>query len=268
MMLEIILLFLAGIVGGFIAGFMGVGGGIIYIMVLPYVFENENIDQNLLAAAIVANSIFGIFVSSFFSVLTHVKLKTIYIKETLLISVPAVISSLTLLITYVNTPHYSYQYFNVFIIILMSLILMIYFIKFSQNQTIKNVKPLSIKYIVSGFISGGVSSLGGLGGAITLIPLLQHWQKTNIKKAKSMSLGMILIMTSAMTLINLFENVELPGYQGLINFRTMLPMVIGILIASPFGVQVAHKSRGRYIELTFIIFTVIVLIDKIYILIS
>jgi len=83
-----------------------------------------------------------------------------------------------------------------------------------------------------------------------------------------MSLGMILIMTSAMTLINLFENVELPGYQGLINFRTMLPMVIGILIASPFGVQVAHKSRGRYIELTFIIFTIIVLIDKIYILIS
>ena len=265
-MLEIILLFLAGIVGGFIAGFMGVGGGIIYIVILPYVFKNENIDHEMLAAVIVANSIFGIFVSSLFSVLTHIRLKTIYISETILISIPALISSLLLLIFYVNTPNYSYQYFNLFIVVLMAMILMIYFFKFNKSDT--NKKPSTFKYFISGFISGVVSSLGGVGGAITLIPLLQHWQKIDIKKIKSLSLGMILIMTSGMTIINLLKDVSIQGYVGLINFKIIIPMIIGILISSSLGVQIAHRSKGKYIELTFIIFTTIVLINKLYILIS
>ncbi len=266
-MSEIVYLFLAGILGGFIAGFTGVGGGIIYIIVLPIAFQNKNIDYQILAAVIVANSIFGIFISSLFSVLTHLRLKTFYLRETLLISIPAAVTSSLFLLFYVNTDKYSYQAFNVFIILLMGLILIIYFVKWNQKNEIKVAKPINYKYSLSGMISGAVSALGGLGGAVTLIPLMQHWQKIDIKKAKSLSLSMILIMTSLMTTINLLEDKKMEGFQGLINFKVILPMLLGILLSSSLGVKIAHKSKGIFIEYTFIIFTVIVLINKIYILI-
>ncbi len=272
-MQEIIFLFISGLIGGFLAGYTGVGGGIIYIVVLPFVFKEEVKEENTLAAIIVANSIFGIFVASLISVATHARLKTLYFKESALVSIPAFLTSLVILIFYVNTSNYSYTYFNLFIIILMTLVLLIYLLNSrKRNIPVEDTavdETSQVKYIMSGAISGVVSSLGGVGGAITLIPLMQHWQKISVKMAKSLSLTMILLMTGGLSFYNLLiESNYNDNFTGLINLRLITPMLIGILLTSWYGVKRAHHSKSKKIEVTFIVFISIVLINKFYILVS
>ncbi len=266
---ETISLFLAGLLGGFLAGYTGVGGGIVYIMVLPYVFTKQGVEEHSLAAIIVANSIFGIFLASLLSVVTHARLKTLYVKESLLVSLPAVLVALVLLKFIVTSPIYSYFYFNLFIVALMSIVLLIYFLQRNGRKELTvNEKEKSIVYIVSGSISGIVSSLGGVGGAITLIPLMQHWQRISIKKAKSISLAMILLMTGSMSLYNFFYAKGPDGTFGLLEIQVIAPMLAGIFVTSWLGVKLAHRSNPKYIERIFLLFTMIVMINKLYLLLS
>ena len=76
---------LAGILGGFIAGFLGGGGGIIYILVLPAALSASlGMEGSELATYTVANSIFGIAFTTFFGNLAHLKLKSFYLRKFIL----------------------------------------------------------------------------------------------------------------------------------------------------------------------------------------
>ena len=78
-MLEItdyVLLFLLGSFGAFVAGFLGVGGGIIYIPILQHFLSKLNLPDDILVKAILANSLFVIIFSG--SVATYKQLYLVH----------------------------------------------------------------------------------------------------------------------------------------------------------------------------------------------
>ena len=76
---DFIILFLFGSFGGFMSGYLGVGGGIIYVPVLDY-FLSKYFHDTELVKAVLANSLFVIMFSAAVASYKQYKLGNLYFK--------------------------------------------------------------------------------------------------------------------------------------------------------------------------------------------
>jgi uncharacterized membrane protein YfcA len=58
---ELLLMLIVGGAGGFLAGLLGIGGGLIYVVVLSYYFNQFVLDDVEIVKYVVSNSIFAAF---------------------------------------------------------------------------------------------------------------------------------------------------------------------------------------------------------------
>lgn len=260
-----IYLILAGIAGGFVAGFLGGGGGIIYVLILPWaIISTTGAGAGEVATLTVANSLFSIMFTTFFANITHFRLKTFYRREVLLVGLPGASVSVLLMKYFVATDYYTPWFFNAMIVALLLFAVIQTIVEKTQVEEDMPGQSDIAKLGVSGMVAGSISALSGLGGGVVLIPTLKIWLKMGIKKAKSISLGMIFITTLGMSAFNLQTSAKAYDYSmGLIIFPVVLPILAGVLVASPAGVRISHKISSKVINKVFLIFMSIVLIKKV-----
>ncbi|MEO0330094.1 MAG: sulfite exporter TauE/SafE family protein [Bacteroidota bacterium] len=163
-------------------------------------------------------------------------------------------------------PLYSEQYFNGAIIIFLSLIILVRFLQSRSSVMFNNpVRNENLWYMTTGGVAGAFSALSGLGGGTVSVPLLQSGLHIDIKQAKSISLGVIFIASSAITIFNMIDqpaNLVALTQAGYIIFPISIPLSIGVLIGSPLGVLVANKISSRTISYIFVGFLVLVILRK------
>jgi uncharacterized protein len=266
-MISFFYLFLAGIIGGLISGLVGIGGGVVYVFIIPIALQVLGVPLNEVPQYTIANSIFGIvFAAGVSSWLNH-KDKNFYLKEVFIISSLGIISSILTLKYIVNTHFYSVLEFNLILIIL--LCYMLYNTLLSAKKVY--ITPLSDlrkwKLAGVGLACGAVSALSGMGGGIIIIPALNTLMKVDIKKASSISLGVITIMSVFMTYFNLFAEPKLDhpiNYSsGYIIFPVAMALCPGVLIGSPVGNRLAKKLTSTNISYIYAFFLIIVILRKI-----
>jgi uncharacterized membrane protein YfcA len=262
---EFLYLFIAGILGGFIAGLIGIGGGVVYIFIIPIALRYLHVPEQEIAQYTVANSIFAILFASASANYVLIRLKVFYKREVIIISLLAIIFSLLTLHFIVNTSWYSMDTFNITIVLL--LLYMLYTTLWSANKVF--VFPLTSlkkwKLGLLGVASGIIAALSGLGGGIIIIPVLNSFMKIDMRKAGSISSGVIMLTALIMTIFNLFEN---PVHQfkysmGYIVFPISLMISLGVVLASPFGVKIARKVSSSTISYIYAAFLIVVILKKI-----
>lgn len=261
-----ILLFLLGIVGGFLAGLIGIGGGVMYVLILPYLLLQMGFPENEIVQFTIANSLVGTLFASLSANVVLIKQKNFYLKQVLIIGVFASVTAILLLEFLVNTELYNRQRFNVAIILLM---LFIIYRTVKQNwskQSSSEERELGFPSAAGvGVGAGSVAALSGLGGGTIMIPLLNSGFKMDLLKAKSISLGVILISSLVATIFNWFE-VPSSGYvnqsHGFIVYPLALIISCGVVAGSPIGVKVAARMSNKWISIIFVLFVLVVIIDK------
>jgi len=268
--MEYVILVLSGIIGGMIAGLLGLGGGIFYILILPYIMEWVGIPAHDAPAYIVANSLIGIHVASGVSMLSQLKPLKKYWKESIRIGIPASIFSILTTEYIVHSEFYSRETFNVLVILLMIYILV-------QVQMKKNITNSTkdkdeeihvVKGVFSGSIAGITSALSGLGGGIIIIPLLQIRYKQSLTKAKLISLSIIFLSSLFISIQNLISQPDyIPkgfSHQGYILPSIAFPIILGVLAGSPLGVKLSKKMNDRLLNQFFSLFVILVLLEKLF----
>lgn len=265
---DYIVIFIIGSLGGFISGLLGVGGGIVYIPLMDYFLFRMGLRNDVLVKGILANSLFTIIFSGSVASYTQYKSGNFYPKEILLTAVPGIISALTFTYLIKSGTWYSKSMFNiVFAGMLLVIILKMFFTKKSslENLKVKEIKPM--QYYLTGLFAGVVTAFSGLGGGVFMTPVFTDVLKHDIRKASSISNGIIPLFAIAIGFYNLSgsEFVKVNNWQiGYIVFPVIIPMIIATFIFAPLGVKVSQKTNPIIIRSIFISFVSIVLIKIIY----
>lgn len=267
-MQEFLLLFIMGLVGGFLAGLIGIGGGVMYILVLPYLLLNMGFPQEEIVQYTIANSLFGTTFAALSGNLALLKKGEFFWKEVIVIGLFGTICSLAILFLLVNTTFYQRDQFNLIVIVIMFFIAVRTLIQTRQpigGHLEKKASILGFSFV--GAAAGAVSALSGLGGGTVIIPILNSGFKIPMYKAKSISLGVIFMTSLSLTVFNLFET-PMTDYSnqntGYIVWPLALVISLGVIIGSPFGVIVSRKLSNRLISYIFVLFVLVVIADKVF----
>lgn len=262
--LDLIILVIAGALGGFLSGLLGIGGGVIFIPFLDYFFYKLGYYDNELVRVILANSLFIIIFTGLISSYKHYKLNNFHPKAIIYTVIPAIISSSVF--TYL-VKKYEFYDEKVFSIVFISLMIYI-FIKMvnvkkkDEEQIIEATEGKPTKFGIVGFLTGLVSAMSGLGGGAVMIPMFTRYMKLSIKVANSISVGTmpLFVLPIAIVYFNYKPEIETDSIWqfGYMNFAITLPMVLGVIFLAPLGVKTSQKVSERTLS---IIFAIVVLVN-------
>lgn len=238
---------LAGSLGGFLGGLVGIGGGIIFVVIIPDALLALGAPNQIIPQLTIANSLLVTTVSAGVSTYNHFKLGNLIFKPILFLGGASVASSLLVTHFFVTTPYYSKEFFNGILLVVMTVILIRVIVFKTQTNTSKPLIELSPNTALAvGLFSGTLSSLSGLGGGIIIIPVLTNLLKFQVRGSTALSLSSIFISAGAATIAGMLNQTDslngLP-HTGLIIWPIAIPLIAGTIFFSKLGVKTSQKLK-------------------------
>ena len=260
----IVVLALAAAVAGFMAGLLGVGGGIIMVPALYYAFTVLDFDIVTRMHLSVGTSLAIIIPTSIISTKTHMEYDAVdfkMIKSFGIFILLGVITG-TFLAVSLKTPTLI-LFFSIF-----ALMVGLFFI-FFREQLVENPKKISnfIKNI-SGVIIGFISVPLGIGGGSLMVPFMRTFGY-DIRKSigTAAAVGFLIAISGTTTMIiggNLINNINTPfsiGYINLLGFAVFVPVT---MIMARLGAKTVYKINKKILGKIFGIFLIIVSIRSFF----
>ena len=264
---DYIILFLLGSLGAFTAGFLGVGGGIIYIPILDYFLSKIGLRDDVLVKAILANSLFVIIFSGLVASYKQYRIKNFYPKEILYTAIPGLVTAVFMTYLIDIGEWYSKEAFSYVFAIMLCIIIVRMFLSKGQPpiESSETIRPLPLS--ITGFFAGFITALSGLGGGVIMTPVFTDALKMNIKKASSVSNGVIPFFAIAVGVYNVSSMA--PNFMGdwqvgFIALPIVLPMIAATFMLAPVGVNYAQKASPKFIRMVFASFVTIVFVKLVW----
>ena len=249
-MTEIILLLLLGSFAGFVAGLLGVGGGLIMVPALLYLLAST-IDQSALMHTAVGTALAAIVFTSISSVYSHHRHGAIiwryFIKLTPTILLGAYCGAFA-------AKQMSFDFMRIFFACFEISVALIMWFGVSASGHADNLKRWV--WLVVGYIIGLVSAIVGIGGGTMTTPFLVY-NNLSIKNAiaTSAAVGMpIAIAGSAGFIIAGIDVETAQGNLGFVNLKALFSVVVASVLFAPLGAKVTHRVDGKKLKKGFSIF--------------
>lgn len=274
MIFNIFILIIGGCFGGFLAGLLGVGGGLIYIPLLQYLLSQiGHIPDDEVVKFTLANSVGLVFLSGISGISRQIKLKIYSLRNSLYIGIPGAIAAAILNFSIQRGHWYVKSNFQiVFLGFLIISIANMLFDKKSKTTEQNSSMNHTVANIILGILAGSVVALSGLGGGIVMVPLFRYILKKPIHEATSLSLSIVPILS----FIPLIQNISAKhafqlmqyGYNfpqsGYLVWPYFVPMAIGVIFFSSFGQKTAQKVPVIWLRVIFALLSSIILIKTLY----
>ncbi len=255
---------LAASVAGFMAGLLGVGGGIIIVPALYYAFTVLDFDIATRMHLSVGTSLAIIIPTSIISTKTHMEYDAVdfkLIKSFGIFILLGVIGG-TFLAVNLKTPAF------VLFFSIMAFIVGLFFI-FFREQLLKNPKMISDSAKnISGIIIGFISVLLGIGGGSLMVPFMRTFGY-DIRRSigTAAGVGFLIAVFGTITMITggkIVDNINTPyslGYVNLLGFLVFVPVT---MIMARVGAKAVYKIDKNILSKIFGIFLIIVSIRSFF----
>ncbi|MGB5821720.1 MAG: sulfite exporter TauE/SafE family protein [Saonia sp.] len=255
-----LLLLFVGVANGFYSGLMGTGGNVILIPALDLVLAPFGMEEQELVKFIIAHSLFVTVFNGLSVSYKHYRINNFFVKEVLLIGIPAFMAAYIMSEIIKTSQWYDKLYFDLLFLFLI-LLVAIRFLFYKHVHAISNRQDKMQKGIFAysglGAFTGIVSALSGFGGGIVLIPSLTDIFGIPIKKVSSISIGVVMLLAISVSIsyLNVGSSVKvhqiLPNQFGYISLSLVVPILIGVFLAAPFGVRVGQRTSPSVLRLVF-----------------
>ena len=255
--LFILLMVITAFPVGFFAGLFGIGGGLITVPFLFFIFETFNIDKNYIMHLAVGTSFSIIIPTSIVSVLTHRKNKFVDTNIIKTYGIFVVIGVLT------GTTFAALMQTKTLVLFFSLVVYFLgtYLLLNSDTAKMTQKKFSIIPRIVFGFISGFVSAPMGIGGAVMNVPVLKYFGYP-IKKAigSAAAIGFIIALFGAVGFMisGSYLNVNLPLSVGFINIPAFLIFIPITILMARVGANTFQKINKSKVQALFGIFLFVV----------
>jgi len=242
---------------GFSAGLFGIGGGLISVPVLFYIFGALGISNDYLMHLAVGTSFAIIVPTSISSVLTHHKFNAVDFNIVKTYGLYAILGAIlgTIFASILKT-----QQLILFFVIV-TFFLGIYLIFLKEKKIESNLNFKTHYKIFFGFISGFVSAPMGIGGAIMNVPVLKFFGSSiNRAIGSAAAVGFLIATTASIGFLitGNYKEINAPLSIGFINIPAFLIFVPITIFMAKFGARTVHKIDKKLITKLFGIFNLLV----------
>jgi len=247
----------SAVVVGFLAGFFGIGGGIIMVPILFYIFSFVGMEKSFVMHTAIGTSFLIIIPNSIISTLTHMKFKAVDFSLVKTFGVFVMVGVLIGAIVAVNSKTSSLVLF----FSIMTAIFAIYFLIEKEKIDLKPKKINLIYRIILGFLSGFLSAPMGIGGGVYNTPIFKMFgYPINVAIGSSAAIGFLISMVGAITFATSgsYFNINVPLSLGFLNIPTFLIFVPITTFMAKIGAESVHKFNKRLIGKMFGIYLLIV----------
>ena len=252
----LIIMSVTAVVAGFFAGFFGIGGGIITVPCLFYIFGAVGIDKSFIMHLAVGTSFAIIVPTAIMSVFTHYKHQAVDFNIIKTYGIFVVIGVIIGTFFAASMQTKSLVLFFSIIIYLLAINLI-----FLKDKTKIRLKFTLLQRTVFGFIVGFVSSLMGIGGAIMNVPILKFVGYT-INKAigSAASIGFLISVFGCLGFLasGILIKIDIPLSVGFINIPAFLIFIPITVMMAKVGASTVHKMKREIIAKLFGFFLIII----------
>ena len=248
---------LSAVVTGFMAGFFGIGGGLIMVPILFHLFSFSGIEQDFVMHLSLGTSFSIIIPTSIISTMTHMKFKAVDFNIVKTFGLFVAIGVVFGTIFAVNLKTSS-------LVLFFSIMTMIFAIYFLNTKEQVNPTPRKINLIyrvVCGFLSGFLSAPMGIAGGVINTPVLKMFgYPIKVAIGCSAAVGFIIALIGAIgfAISGNFLDIKIPLSLGFINIPTFLIFVPITMFMAKIGAKTVHNFDKRLIGKLFGIYLFIV----------
>ena len=242
---------------GFVAGLFGIGGGLITVPFLYYIFGQLGIDQQYIMHLSVGTSFAIIIPTSTLSVLTHHKFNAVdfnIVKNYGIFVITGVVIG-TIFAATLKTKSLV-LFFSIVILFLGIYLLLIK----EREQNIVSEMKLYLKVIL-GVIVGFISAIMGIGGAVMNVPIFKYFGYS-INKAigSAAAIGFLIALFGAIGFLisGSYLNTNLPLSIGFLNIPAFLIFIPITTFMARLGARTVHKIDKNKISKIFGLFLLMV----------
>lgn len=256
----VLLILLFGTIAGFLAGLLGIGGGIVLVPLFLWLFPLAGFPAELVVHTAFGTSLAIILPTAVSSTLGHRKRRNVDWNMVLFLAIGGVVgafsgSSLASIM--------SGQILKIcfgLMLIAISARLLFYKQPYLPPECYDCARPWPL--VVVGFIGGAFSAFFGIGGGIVTVPLLLIFVHLPMRLAVGNSSALIVVSSLAAVggyiWHGLQQSVSVPFSVGYVNFLVVFLVAPLTMVCARLGVRFAGKtSQTRLIRIFAVVLAII-----------
>ena len=236
-----------GLVAGFVAGLLGVGGGLIIVPVLVIIFAMQHFPEQYAMHLALGTALASIIFTSISSFRAHHAHAAVNWRIWYDIGPGIIIGTLlgTVLAAYLST-----SFLKVFFV---------GFVFYAGTQMLLDIKPKASRELPGAFgmyfvgnIIGAVSSLVGIGGGTLSVPFMT-WCNVKLHQAigTSAAIGLPIAMAGALGYIanGWALRADLPAHSfGFVYLPALVAIAATSMLTAPLGARLAHRLQVKKLK--------------------
>lgn len=255
--------FMIGAISGFMSGLFGIGGGIIIIPALSFIFMHwDVVPAEAVMHMAVGTSLATIIITAISSVYAHHKRGAVQWDRVIQLLPGLLGGSICGAVLSGYLPSGMLRVF-------FGLFLIVVGIRLLQNPKASDVKILpsvwSVRIVT--FFIGELAGMLGVGGGVLIVPYLLRCQldmrnAVGTSIACGMAIGIVATLTYMLT--GLISFTHIPWSTGYIYWPAFLGVGVMSILFAPLGALLAHKLPGDLLKRIFAVLILLIAGDMLY----
>ncbi len=260
---DVLILLGSGALGGFIAGLVGVGGGIIFAPVLFYYFQAAGVPEEVIAPLTVGTSLFCTTIASAISAWQHHRKGVVDWPIALRVGLLSSVVLFLIILLVTTRPWYDQRAFQlVFGTLLLAVSVRMALGARSEDPAGAGDSPSERKRtfpILAGIgsVAGGIAGSAGVGGGVILVPSYHQILRKPMPAAIGTSSATIILISGLGVVIYALSGFSLTTGNfvfGFVDVGRGLLLALPTLLTAWLGALAAHRVNRRFLQTSFALF--------------